>query len=279
MRVAPIVKVVQAPRGGRMESRPRARAEGRVVARLLGARHRAPDRGGPRQREVLVSARASPAAARQHRQCGDRCAQGDADGRGVLSAPAGARATGIQPDLAVSAVPDDGAMHAVTRGACRARRRGLPGASRIIGRCWGALSPSESAPRWARGCAGACRPGSIRAFRIFRSERSRRTSSAATSSVFAVAFLAARQDLPAGSAPVRDHRIPGRPHDVLHVLVRGHAAAAARGVLDGRRPRARPSRRLARADGRRDRHVSRARRVSVPLPSTRGRFLAARRVR
>ncbi len=69
-------------------------------------------------------------------------------------------------------------------------------------------------------------------------------------------------------AAVRDHRIPRRPHDVLDVLVRSDPAAAARRVRDGRRPRARASRRLAAADGRRNRHVPRARRLSFAPPSS-----------
>ena len=46
-----------------MEGGARARAERRVVAGLLGARHRPLDRGRSRQRQVLVSAGA-PSAAR-----------------------------------------------------------------------------------------------------------------------------------------------------------------------------------------------------------------------
>ncbi len=45
-------------RGRRVEGRAPAGAEGRVVAGLLGARHRASHRGRSRQREVLVPSRA-----------------------------------------------------------------------------------------------------------------------------------------------------------------------------------------------------------------------------
>src|SRR5438477_11674057 len=90
-----------------MEGGARDRAERRVVAGLLGARHRPPGRRRSRQCQVLVSAGASSAPARQHRHRRDRRAEGDAQRRHAVNVYAVARATGIQPDLAVAALPDD----------------------------------------------------------------------------------------------------------------------------------------------------------------------------
>src|SRR4030095_14406492 len=76
-----------------------AGAKGRDTAWLLGARPRASDRRRSRERQVLVSPRASAAAARQHCRRRNRGAESDGPARDPV--------TGIQPGIAIGAIPGD----------------------------------------------------------------------------------------------------------------------------------------------------------------------------
>src|SRR6266545_1513782 len=94
-------------RSRRVAGGARAGAEGRDGARLLGAWHRPSDRRRSRKREILVSPRTSPSAARQHGGRRNRRTQGVAQARDAVTAPKVLAAHGIKPEIAVPAIPDD----------------------------------------------------------------------------------------------------------------------------------------------------------------------------
>src|SRR5215468_11127039 len=85
---------------------PRHRSAGRDEVRLLGARYRAHRRRRSRQRTLLVSPRWPAVSQGPRRRPGGRRAH-SRDKRRAVSAPLVLPSTGIVPELAVRAMPDD----------------------------------------------------------------------------------------------------------------------------------------------------------------------------